>query len=127
MTLTDNVTLCPILPLPVLSLSTTPLHFPPPSPPLSLPPFPLPSPLILPSPSLSPQLKESECTSLVNKLEVAEARYSALEYRLRADHEEHFMATRELERQVMDAGDSITALNGELEKSRTTEVGGQDW
>ena len=71
-------------------------------------------------------MKESECTSLVNKLEVAEARYSALEYRLRADHEEHFMATRELERQVMDAGDSITALNGELEKSRTTEVGGQD-
>ena len=72
-------------------------------------------------------MKESECTSLVNKLEVAEARYSALEYRLHADHEEHFMATRELERQVMDAGDSITALNGELEKSRTTEVGGQDW
>lgn len=59
---------------------------------------------------------------LVNKLEVAEARYSALEYRLCADQEEHSMATRELERQVMEARDGIAALRGELEKSRATEV-----
>ena len=84
---------------------------------LRSPPLPLPLPFFL-----LPQLKESECASLVNKLEVAEARYSALEYRLRADQEEHSMATRELEGRLKEAGDSYTELWEKVEKSRVMQV-----
>ena len=60
---------------------------------------------------------------------MAEARYAALEYRLRADQEEHSMATRDLEQQLMETGDSISALQGDLEQSRATQVGrsAEEW
>ena len=35
------------------------------------------------------QVKEGECEVLRHKLEVLEAKYSALEYQLKADEEEH--------------------------------------
>lgn len=39
------------------------------------------------------------------------------------------MATRDLEQQLMETGDSISALQGDLEQSRATQVGrsAEEW